>query len=788
MNAKVALQPAHFRPQLSTSSVAFPFGLCLAYYIGAEGAFHLGTLTHQFAPFWPPNVVLFCALLLVSERKWWIAISAVLPAHIAAELQSGMPGLQALAAFVSNCLVAVLNAAAMRAAIGRPPWLNELHKASAYLVITVVVSPGLAAFAAAIEPILISGHVDHYWAFWWRWYLSNALGGLTLAPAFLAWLGAYKERSAPTLWRRREATVLALGLIATCTIAFGSSAAAPPSGFLPALLYVPIPLLLWAAVRFGVKGASSAIFGMTVLSAWYAMHGRGPFAEGGPGESVLALQLFLAMVSAPMLLLGALVEEMHGGHNRLSTILASISDCYFTLDRGWRVTAINPQAASWFGGFPARSHTETLPREFPMAPLREALEGRTPLHLEHPSVTHPGRWVELHAYPSTEGVSVFFRDITKRKTAELAARDMQELLQSTMDALSAQVAILDAGGRIVAVNAAWRRFADANGYASRDYGVGIDYVRLCEAARWRCRDAAAVADGLGAVMRGEHESFRFSYACHGPSEQRWFQLRVTRFGSDRDLRLVLAHENITEVKQVEEALQDLTGRLLRAQDEERRRIARELHDSTAQNLLGIALNLARLPKLAPAFSKEARPLIVESAMLLKQAQQEIRTFSYLLHPPELDVAGLTIALRHYVDGFARRSGIKVDLAIPPDLERLSDEAETALYRVVQEALANVRRHSGSRHARIDVTKDTSAATEHETLVLTIEDNGRGMAVRSLDHLFAGGESGAEGVGIAGMRQRLRQLGGRLEIVSGESGTIVRATMPLDHPRRAALRV
>jgi two-component system NarL family sensor kinase len=145
--------------------------------------------------------------------------------------------------------------------------------------------------------------------------------------------------------------------------------------------------------------------------------------------------------------------------------------------------------------------------------------------------------------------------------------------------------------------------------------------------------------------------------------------------------------------------------LLRAQDEERRRIARELHDSTAQNFVGVALNLARLPKLAPGCSKVAQPLLLESTTLLKQAQREIRTFSYLLHPPELDVAGLTAALRHYVDGFARRSGIRVDLAIPLDLERLSEEAETALYRIVQEALANVRRHSGSRCARI--VSDTS---------------------------------------------------------------------------------
>ena len=157
------------------------------------------------------------------------------------------------------------------------------------------------------------------------------------------------------------------------------------------------------------------------------------------------------------------------------------------------------------------------------------------------------------------------------------------------------------------------------------------------------------------------------------------------------------YRDITERKAAEAALHQLSGRLLRLQDEERRRLARELHDSTAQLLVGLGINLSVVNESAGALEPRARATLAESRTLADRCLREIRTVSYLLHPPELDDLGLECALASYVDGFVQRSGIQVDLDVAPDLGRLPQEAETALFRVVQEALSNIHRHSGSQH-------------------------------------------------------------------------------------------
>jgi signal transduction histidine kinase len=228
-------------------------------------------------------------------------------------------------------------------------------------------------------------------------------------------------------------------------------------------------------------------------------------------------------------------------------------------------------------------------------------------------------------------------------------------------------------------------------------------------------------------------------------------------------------EDITQRLHQEKELLELTVRLFNLQDEERRRIARELHDGTAQNLFAISINLARLRQLDPAEQAEKRHLIDECQLLGDQSLQEIRTLSYLLHPPLLDQAGLVSALQWYVQGFSKRSGIYVDVTAQP-IGRLPSEIETALFRIVQEGLTNVRRHSGSETASIRLERRSNE------IVLEIKDRGHGLSIEkrpdSLDLVPD------LGVGIPGMRQRLRQLGGRLEISSNGDGTAVAAIVPL----------
>ncbi len=177
-------------------------------------------------------------------------------------------------------------------------------------------------------------------------------------------------------------------------------------------------------------------------------------------------------------------------------------------------------------------------------------------------------------------------------------------------------------------------------------------------------------------------------------------MRGTRFGATAGLRLVVAREDITEVKAAEASLRQLTGKLLRSEEETRRRIARELHDSTAQNLLGASLGIGQALRLVPRLKQTARAALEESRALIEQSQREIRTVSYLLHPPMLDEAGLPAALRWFCDGFAKRTEIAVELDIARDIGRMPEDIEAALFRVAQEALTNVHRHSGAAKARL----------------------------------------------------------------------------------------
>jgi PAS domain S-box-containing protein len=228
--------------------------------------------------------------------------------------------------------------------------------------------------------------------------------------------------------------------------------------------------------------------------------------------------------------------------------------------------------------------------------------------------------------------------------------------------------------------------------------------------------------------------------------------------------------NLLERKRAEESVREIAHRLHRAEDAERRRIARELHDSTAQDLAAVVMNLGLLEDLLPRPEHQAAKLLRESTNLVERCSQEVRTMSYLLHPPLLDQIGLEAALRSYVEGFSKRSAIKVSLQLPGDKHRLPEEIELTLFRVVQEALGNIHRHSGSRTARIRLVRRPGQVR------LEISDRGVGMTALTLKAIQDG--SMTSGFGLAGMQERLREVGGRLEIHSAAAGTRLQAQVPV----------
>jgi signal transduction histidine kinase len=241
------------------------------------------------------------------------------------------------------------------------------------------------------------------------------------------------------------------------------------------------------------------------------------------------------------------------------------------------------------------------------------------------------------------------------------------------------------------------------------------------------------------------------------------QLRASQAELERRVQ-----ERTQELLNVSEELRELSARLLQAQDEERRRIARELHDGAGQLLAALGMEDFNLASESDHLSPRGASSVKNIESLVELMTKDIRTMSHLLYPPLLDEVGLQSALKDYVKGFAQRSGIQVSLDLPTAMERLDREYELSLFRIVQECLTNIHRHSGSKTASIHIARDDG------TLVLKVRDEGRGMLPERLSEI----QSRGSGVGIRGMRERVLQISGTMSIESDDSGTLIHVVIPI----------
>jgi PAS domain S-box-containing protein len=384
-------------------------------------------------------------------------------------------------------------------------------------------------------------------------------------------------------------------------------------------------------------------------------------------------------------------------------------------------------------------------------------------------------WMERIPLLGEECILAIACDITARKRTEEELARSERLLRLVMDALPVGVAVVDGAGDIILGNPASRRIwgdlirSGPERYA-RSKAWWHDTGKPVGPDEW----ASVRARVNGETSVNEIVDIEAFDGVRKVIHNSAVPIRDT---NDRITGAVIVNEDISARSTAERERNDsftqmrtLTGRLMRAQDDERRRIAQMLHETTAQDLAALKMHLARLSRTAVGLSDADRAALTESIELAERSMSGIRTLSYLLHPPFLDEAGLLSALRWYASGFAERSGIKVDLDLPSTFERLPQEMETTLFRVVQEALINIHHHADSGTASIRLRVDG------HRLTLEIEDKGQGMPPELIAQLPTGG--GALGIGVAGMRERLQQLGGTLKIESSDRGTTVRAEIPL----------
>ena len=262
------------------------------------------------------------------------------------------------------------------------------------------------------------------------------------------------------------------------------------------------------------------------------------------------------------------------------------------------------------------------------------------------------------------------------------------------------------------------------------------------------------------------ETLKFQVAERKQIEENYRTLAETLDAEVRVRTQELEQRNL-EVLQQSEQLRELSKRLLQTQDQERRRIARDLHDSAGQIVAAIGMNLASLNQRI-AGNPEVVKVVAESREMIQQLSKEIRTMSYLLHPPMLTENGLLYAIRWYVRGLAERSGLNIELGIADDFGRLPDDMELTIFRIVQECLTNIHRHSGGKTATIRLSRNT------ENVFLEIHDDGKGI----LDETLVAIRTQRSGVGTTGMRERVGHFKGVMDIQSNDTGTTVSATFPV----------
>lgn len=541
-------------------------------------------------------------------------------------------------------------------------------------------------------------------------------------------------------------------------------------------------VLLWSGQIWTVPGYLSVLFVAAIARLWglraalVAMVVLGillwfgflPFLFPDRGQTFYILRLALFVTMSTIIVL--IILQKDEAEERYRKLVDLAPDAIVILSEEGRILFANPSMIRTVGAVRDDQVVGHDVFEFMHPDEREAARQRIATLMRGDRVGWTeARWkrfdgktitVEVAGMPVRQGGKLvgqgFARDITERKEAEARAEESRRRFEALFNATLDAIIFVDSEGRYVGANA---QASALLGY-TRDELLSMKMGDITPPERHDKVTEIWTRALAGKRTRGECTVER--------SDGTILEVELQIVTDVEPGILALSLHDISARKAAERSVHQLSARLLHLQDEERRRIARELHDTTAQNLAAIRLLLTRVARAGGADPALREP-VDEALALTDESIHEVRTLSYLLHPPMIEEAGLLPALRWYVQGFEERTGIRVTLDLPAELDRLPAELETALFRIVQESLTNIQRHSGSRVATIRLEMCADA------LCLTIADEGRGLPPHLRD---APAILGATGVGIAGMRERARELGGTLQIESRETGTMVRVVLPL----------
>jgi two-component system NarL family sensor kinase len=563
----------------------------------------------------------------------------------------------------------------------------------------------------------------------------------------------------------RVAFSYAAAIVVPLVLAARWATFAPILQDLPTVLFLLLVALIARFFGFGPALVFSLVSGGVL---WFHLL---RFVSTEPVPVLLRFVLYLAASITIASISRQRSEEAREAEERYRSLVELAPDAIGVSDDTGRILFVNSAMIRLLGAADASELVGRRTFEFAHPDYKPNFDKRiAAMASGKPAPWMEVKWIRLDGTPihvETAGVPVrkrgrllfqgFARDLTERKKAEAKIDESRLRMQALFDTALDAILFLDSSGRYI----------EANPAASELLGYTHEEILMMKFGAFT---PPAEHESL---VKSRNDIVQFGHLSGELTIMR--KDGVRREIEYRSVANVLPGyhatfmHDITGRKEAERSLRQLSGRLLRLQDEERRRIARQLHDTTAQSLAALRMNLSRINRSTDVSDPAIKEAVDESIALTDQSIAEIRTLSYLLHPPFIDEAGLLTSLRWYVRGFERRSGITVTLDAPDDLARLPTDVETAVFRIVQEALTNIQRHSGSAIAHVRLEQHSNG------IRLEIEDKGRGMP----EHLRSDeGALASAGVGIAGMQQRVTELGGRLQIQSQDQGTRIIVTFPL----------
>lgn len=773
-----------FRTAILISAV-----VSVSYYLTAVIGFEFALQPGSVSTLWMPNSILLAGLLLTPKRWWWLVILAVLPAHFGSELSSGVPTTMVLSWFVSNVAQASFAAFCICWFVKDRLRFDRFRDLTIFILLGAFLAPFLSSFLDAALVKLNGWGSNSYWDVWRVRFLSNVLATLTLVPVVMLWVngGLTTLRKAP-LRRYLEAGLLAVGLLVVSFIVFDTQGL---SEVTPSRLYWPLPFLLWATVRFGPRGASTALLLVMFLAIAGATRGAGPFVTSSSANNAVSIQWFLIVISIPLMALAAVIEERRRAEasarqNEERLTLALNAAQMGTWD--WQIT---DNALVWTDdtkrifGLPDDSnisldsfyrviHPDDLPKV--ELAISRAINDGAPYEVEFRLLQNGNiRWVlgkgnvlyDDSGRPSRMlGIAL---DLTERKRAEHALAEIHERNQAILRAIPDMM------------------FLHTNEGVYLDYYTRDPNMLLIPPDSFlgkNLRDVLPkeIADNAMECigrLNGTEQPQMFEYDLAKDGEVRHYEARLVAAGADKCLSIVRdvteARRAVAIAKRSEEQLlqgtkqiRALAARLLTAQESERRRISLLLHDDVSQNVAAIGLSISRLKRKLSGSSDELVAELDRLGVQVHDLTTQIRRLSHQLHPEVLEHLGLVAALESHVAEFGNEERIEMKFVAAVGTDPIPLDLSVCLYRVALEALRNVSRHSGASTASISLQQDDGY------LMLEVSDTGRGFDLEKARR--------GSGIGLLSTEERIKLFQGTLDIRSNpQSGTVLVARVPLVKP-------